>query len=304
MAIVGEQIKSLLRNAPPQADVVLCAPFIKEQVFHSLLLNIGRRAKLRVFTRWYPWEVAMGVSDLEVLELCNDRPKTQLYLVDNLHAKAYVAGEQALIGSANLTATALGWSEQPNIEILTEIPATAEELSTLLLMLERNCREATSRERRKIAEEATRLSVPASPESHVRYVLSSPWLPRCAAPEQLYAIYAGQNNESLLRSTVSDAQGDLKDLVLPIGLDQQEFHAEIKKRLLTLSTFNEIAEKARGQFNDQSGKELVQSLRTELDDKGAQMLWGIVRTWFDYFFDEFEVVTHNHVLRIKSRAGR
>ncbi len=301
MAIVGEQIKSLLRDAPPRADVILCTPFMKAPVLDALLSNLGKGAELQVFTRWHAWEVAAGVSDLEVFDLCNDRPGSQLYLVDNLHAKAYVAGERALVGSANLTATALGWSERPNIEILIEVPSTVRELSALILMLKQNCRKATSREKEIVFEEATRLSIPASPESPVKRVLSSPWFPRCAAPEQLYAIYAGQNNVSFLDSTVSDAKDDLKDLLIPEGLKQREFRKVIKERLLSLSTFNEIAEKARGQINDQSGKEFVRSLRTELDDRGAKMLWAIVRTWFDHFFDEFEVAVNDHVLRGRSR---
>ena len=301
MAIIGEQIKSLLRDAPPNADVILCTPFMKAPVFRALLSNLGKGAKLRVFTRWYAWEVAAGISDLEVFDLCNDRPASQLYLVDNLHAKAYIAGERALIGSANLTATALGWSEQPNIEILVEIPSNVRELSALILMLKQNCRKATSREKEKVSGEATRLSVPASPESPVKRVLSSPWLPRCAVPGQLYLIYAGQIDASFLDSTVSDAKDDLKDLMLPEGLNQQEFRRAIKERLLSLSTFNEIAEKARGQIIDQSGKEFVRSLRTELDDRDAMKLWVIVRTWFDHFFDEFEVAVNDHVLRGRSR---
>ena len=302
MAIIGEQIKSLLRDAPPRADVILCTPFMKAPVFSALLSNLGKGANLRVFTRWHAWEVAAGVSDLEVLDLCNNRPGSQLYLVDNLHAKAYVAGERALVGSANLTATALGWSERPNIEILVEIPSTGRELRALILMLKQNCRKATSREKEKISEEAIRLSVPDSPESPVGRVLSSPWLPRCAVPGQLYAVYAGQNDVTLLDSTVSDAKDDLKDLVLPDGLNQQEFREAIKERLLSLSTFNEIAERARGQMNDQSGREFVRSLRTDLDDRGAMMLWAIVRTWFDHFFDEYEVAVNDHVLRPKSRS--
>lgn len=302
MAIIGEQIKSLMRDAPAKADVLLCAPFIKAPVLNALLSNIGAGAKLRVFTRWNAWEVAAGVSDLEVFDLCNDRPGTQLYLVDNLHAKAYIAGERALIGSANLTATALGWSEQPNIEILTEISSTSKELSGLIFVLERNARQATLREKEKISEEANSLTLPASPESSLNHILEFPWLPRCAAPEQLYEVYSGQSDASLLGSTITDAQQDLRDLALARNMNEEEFGIEIKTRLLGLSTFREIADKANGQINDQSGKELMRSFNSELDDRDALMLWAIVRTWIEHFFDEFEVVANDHVIRKKSRS--
>ena len=54
-------------------------------------------------TRWLPREIAAGVSDPEILDVLEERGNFTLTLVDNLHAKIYVADENCLVGSSNVT---------------------------------------------------------------------------------------------------------------------------------------------------------------------------------------------------------
>ena len=90
----------------------------QEKDSHDLHLGAD---PFQIITRWRAKEIAAGVSDLDVLQVAHDRPNTELALLDDLHAKLYLADEQCLVGSANLTGSALGWSNRSNIEIL--IPA-------------------------------------------------------------------------------------------------------------------------------------------------------------------------------------
>ena len=69
-------------------------------------------------TRWRPNEIKMGVSDLQIWDLFKNRPNSDLYLINNLHAKLYKSDEECLIGSSNLTLKALGWTKNHNLEIL------------------------------------------------------------------------------------------------------------------------------------------------------------------------------------------
>ena len=129
--------------------VLLCAPFIKAGVLKRLLTVIPTSVTLDVVTRWRPEEIAAGVSDLEIYDLVFDRSGGSLRLLDNLHAKIYVADEAVLAGSANLTATALGWCDDPNIELLTLIPITDPAIANCLGVLA-TARNASQEERDRI----------------------------------------------------------------------------------------------------------------------------------------------------------
>ena len=96
----GEQIRELLRTECD--EYLICAPFIKVGPLKALLSCIpyGEEALVAVYTRWFAAEVAAGVTDLEVFDLCLERPGTILYLVNSLHAKLYRAGEQCLVPKA------------------------------------------------------------------------------------------------------------------------------------------------------------------------------------------------------------
>jgi len=104
-----------------KSRVVLCAPFMKVGVVKRLLAAITPGVAVEIVTRWHAEEVAAGVSDLGVFDLAAARPGTSLSLLDHLHAKLYFADEALLAGSANLTATALGWCNDPNLELLTPV---------------------------------------------------------------------------------------------------------------------------------------------------------------------------------------
>ena len=115
----GERLKVLLARANRQ--VLLCSPFIKAKVLDAVLSVVADAVPVRIVTRWRTSEIALGVSDLEVFEIANSRTNTELSLLNDLHAKIYVADDDCLVGSANLTASALGWSDPSNVELL--VPA-------------------------------------------------------------------------------------------------------------------------------------------------------------------------------------
>ena len=123
MILPGEQLEQLCRQG--QQVVLLVAPFIKAATLARLLNYMQPGVELRCVTRWRPEEIAIGVSDLDVWPLLQARPNSVLWLSSALHAKYYRADAQCLIGSANLTNAALGWSAQPNLELLVDLPASA-----------------------------------------------------------------------------------------------------------------------------------------------------------------------------------
>ena len=153
--LLGSRIENLLGKA--KSEVYLCSPFIKEKVLRRLFKKIPKNVPIVVFTRWRPDEVARGVSDLEVFDLAKKRPKTKLRLLDELHAKLYVADKRCLVGSANLTDMALGWRDRSNLEILVPARRSDKPIKSLLTQLKQSARKATLELREYIEDRAADL---------------------------------------------------------------------------------------------------------------------------------------------------
>lgn len=137
MILLGTQLEKLCAEACN--EVVLVAPFVKAFVLKELLAKISTDITVRCVTRWQPEEILRGVSDLEVWSLIKKRPRSSLLLRPDLHAKFYRADEKCLVGSANLTAKALGWSNLPNLELLVPLTASEPTLKTFEAELFRGC---------------------------------------------------------------------------------------------------------------------------------------------------------------------
>ena len=137
----GERIRTLFRQA---SHAAIIAPFIKTDALRSLLDVIPAQAAVRCVTRWLPAEIAAGVSDLEVLDVLEERAAHELLLVDRLHAKLYIADNQCLAGSANVTLSGLGeTTDAGNIEILVEADLEDPAVAAALRSIESNAIPAT-----------------------------------------------------------------------------------------------------------------------------------------------------------------
>ena len=96
--------------------IVIAAPYIKADALVRILTNASP-ASLICITRWNPHDLAVGASDTECRAIVAERGGS-FRLHPSLHAKYYRIDDVVLIGSANLTSSAMGWSIQPNLEIL------------------------------------------------------------------------------------------------------------------------------------------------------------------------------------------
>lgn len=301
MVTDGERLKALLAEAKER--IILCAPFVKESVLRTILATIPPSLPLKVVTRWRPDEVAAGVSDLEVFDVLCERDNAVLLLLDDLHAKLYVADEQCLVGSANLTASALGWSKRSNVELL--IPAKTDDLdvASLLTRLE-NARMATSDLRQRIQAESESIeSINLSEgeamasEKGYRHL---PWLPRCAAPDKLYEVYEDSATSAVATGTRDDAVADLLDISVPDGLSQNDFQEVVKQSLLRMSVFAEIIREVPKGWTDEQGRSVISQARPDFDRDDVEVQWRIVRDWIAvYFRDQIEVAPASFVTRLK-----
>lgn len=298
----GDILLDLVGRA--EKKVLLCAPFIKQGVMGKLLQVISPSVELDVVTRWHPKEIAGGVSDLEVFDLISKRPRSTLRLLDDLHAKVYMGDGAYLAGSANLTAKALGWCRNANVELLTNLPADDVALGRCLVSLGA-ARPATEEERSRVRDEAARLQVPdLDVDEPMEDTPVSVWLPRMAAPEKLHAAYYPALRERLTSSVIEAADSDLRALGLSAGLNEQQFRSEVAYRFSTMPSISSILEAARDDLTDDAGSELVERL-APANDMPARVQWAIVREWLTHFLpDSYEIAPQSFVTRLRPGAGR
>ena len=299
----GERLKSLLKKA--RVRVILCAPFVKADVLKTILSIVPTKVPVQIFTRWRATEVAAGVSDLEVLQIATERPHTELRLLNNLHAKLYLTDDQCLVGSANLTASALGWAENSNVELLIPAKSTDPDIDYLLKRLEA-AEIATVEIRSKIEELANALKMTRLEEGENMAGESSghqvAWLPRCAAPDKLYEMYSNLETTVVVSGTKEDGLADIKDLQIQPGLSEKVFKTRVQDTLLQIPAFAGIIDIVPQGLSDTDGIERIKEARPDLLEQDIRTQWRIVREWIGIFFeDQFEVAPESFVLRLKSR---
>jgi len=303
MIVDGERIKELVGGA--RREVIICAPFIKAKVLGIILGTVPQGVSVRIVTRWLPAEVAAGLSDLEVFDIAKERAHTELSLLDALHAKLYLADDDCLVGSANLTASGLGWCPHSNVEILLPARRTDADVAHLLERL-RTATPATFQIRSEIGEQAAALGTPdlnesreVPPDSGRR--LATPWLPRCAVPDKLFAVYKNPETTIVVEGTLAEAKEDLTDLLPPPGMGYDAFIDYVKVTLSQVPSFRRILESIPGRLTDAQGASMIAELRPGLSQAEQEKQWHIVREWIGTFFqDRFEVAPESYVVRLKS----
>jgi hypothetical protein len=242
---LGSQLEKLCAEACN--EVLLVAPFVKAFVLKELLAKISTDITVRCVTRWQPEEILRGVSDLEVWSLIKKHPRSSLWLRPDLHGKYYRADDKCLVGSANLTAKALGWSNSPNLELLVPLTASEPTLKAFEIELFKGCIqvdeslfEQMSATVQLVAEKYPELlpfvseTLNASESEtapSVEQVTVEAWLPTLRNPEDLYLAYSGKQ-EKLTTTAWEVATSDLRSLPVISNLPRTAFEACIGTLLL------------------------------------------------------------------------
>jgi hypothetical protein len=234
---VGSPGRSLLALAgEAQSRLMIVAPFVKRHAMQRVLEHTPDAVQLCVVTRWHLLELLNGVSDIEVWPLLRDRGDS-LHLVPRLHAKIFANESDVLVGSANVTGAALGWSALPNDEVL--VHPSSDEVQAVRDFA------AGLRERSVEVDDATYLhyadllaSFPRptvqpeelelpQPEPQTPTVL---WLPESRDPQDVERLYEGATT-MLTSSAHKGAARDLVALDVPPGLSLSMLRAHINLQL-------------------------------------------------------------------------
>ena len=212
----GDLLTRLCSNA---TSLVIAAPYIKADALSKALGAANTQASLVCVTRWSLQDLAVGASEAECRSVAVDFGGS-FRLHPSLHAKYYRIDDVVLIGSANLTSSAMGWSPQPNLEILCragddfdswafeqELLSEARELSDDEFLRWEAIAQIAARKEREAAGGQPELDT---------------WRPRTRDPIHLELSYAGRGNEIASFDEQTAAERDVQALLLPPNLTSEE----------------------------------------------------------------------------------
>jgi len=300
----GDLLTDLCRAA--ENELVLAAPFIKVRTLEKLLAVVSSEVQIKCVTRWRLDEIASGVSDLDVWLVVRDRPNTSMWLRSDLHAKFYRADSACLIGSANLTHAALGWSSRPNLELLINSSAqkSLREFEDGLFAGSSRVDETIYKHMSSALEHFVVYRVPELPideQSEAERPLGETgrsvvsWTPSLRHPEKLYIAYLGKLDE-LTTASRAAALNDLSVLDIPLELSREEFESYIGVQLLQMPIIRRVDEFVIEPQRFGAVTNFLSQLPCRDNvDFSANTAWQTLMRWFAYFLpDRYTVSTPRH----------
>ena len=212
----GNLVTSLCSNAQ---SIVIVAPYIKADALSRVLATTSAEASLTCVTKWDPHDLAVGASDVKCRSLVIGSGGS-FRLHPSLHAKFYRIDDVVLIGSANLTSSALGWSEQPNLEILCRAGYDFDSWAFQHELL-KDAREISDDEflRWESIVKIASSRVGAMAGSQPRL---DTWRPRTRDPIHLELSYRGREDQIASLDEQNAARRDLRALAMPSDLTNDE----------------------------------------------------------------------------------
>lgn len=292
-------------------EIALCAPFIKADALGRVVESVPRGVRIRCVTRWRPEEIVLGVSDTDVWPLLKHRGDSSLYLCNNLHAKYYRADENCLVGSANITAAALGWAHQPNLELLIPMPAghhmlvafesqvfqTAAEVDDGVYAEVLRAVQAIPKEACALVPRVESLGVQVSSDAMpgIQPRPSAYWLPSLRSPEDLFLAYSGRTDR-LSSSSRETSAHDLSVLAVPSGLPKDAFRAYVGVILLQMPMVHRVDALLTTPRRFGAVRDAI-ALMMPPDVLGfdAGRAWQTLMRWFRFFLpDRYRLAVPRH----------
>lgn len=276
----GDRLLALLRDAE---DLTIIAPFITVSGIEPILSALPPDRMLEVITRWRPDEVASGVSDPHVFDLVSERGGA-VTLHPVVHAKAYIAGARALVGSANVTSNGLGWQRAGAVEILIEAAADDPALTSLLAVLRATSASAVEADRDAVLAAATMLP-PAPVRRSTEATDRVDWLPTYRPPDVLWRVYDGQREESVAELV----RPELVALGVPTGLATEEAFNTYVGAILRQGFTGRIARECSNLTTMKAVQRLVEichEIGRTVDNPADS--WETLAAWIAHFLPNYQ----------------
>ena len=233
MIPLGDEVLRLIQTATRRVTIV--APFIKVDALERLINDLPADVELVVVTRWRVADLVAGVSDLGVYDVVS-RCGGTLYTRTDLHAKLFVADDQCLVGSANVTLAGLGWAEDSNLELLTIVRCDDPQVIAFKEELFGGVIPVFEWQRAMLDELVSRIAVgPTHTGDSVDGVdldmRWTDWVPRAMNPEDLFSVYSDTDSD-VGRMTQDLLAKEIKRLGVVPGLDADGFRTWVQGAMI------------------------------------------------------------------------
>ena len=199
--------------------------------------------KTTIVTRWRPGDLVAGVSELGVYDVVSSIGGN-LYLRYDLHAKLFATEDQCLVGSANVTDTALGWRTPENLELLVMVSRTEPEVARFEESLFKGAIRSTAALRDRLATFLDSHSQqPAMTDlvSEMAGQLPPDWIPRIRNPEELFAAYSGSTDVG--RAALRAMREDLSRIGIVPGMNEAGFREWIAAAISQTPLIHTVVER-------------------------------------------------------------
>ena len=300
----GDDLTSLLSLAKHNALIV--APFMRSEAFSRLLESIPVGTETAVVTRWRPADLLAGASDLGVYDLAESRT-VPLFLRNDLHAKFFAADDMCLIGSANVTNTALGWRTPANFELLIPVARRTDHVVKFEEALFAGAVRATAGQRNHLETLLKKLrDLPAfynDPEDGNTGVglLPKNWVPRVRNPEDLYSVYRG--NHDISRSALQTMQEDLAQIGTVPGMDEEAFRAWVAATICQTPLVGRVINHIdnEGQLTESGLSGLLAEIGVDTQEYGTREVLEVLERWLTYFLPTQYETARDSIKLIKAK---
>ena len=267
----GDMLTSLCGGAE---RLLLVAPYVKADALSRILSDAVPNASLTCVTQWTLEDIAAGASDIQSWEIINELGGV-FQLRPSLHAKYYRIDGTTLIGSANLTNSAMGWSPSPNLEILCQAGGDFDDCEFQ--------RELFQHSREVSAEEYNRWrtildsDILTAAKSSEQYPQVANWRPAARDFGSVLRVYSGQSGDIASLDEQAAAKRDLGYLRIPDGLAPEQA-GDWALICLLASSFANSALQVVGMEESAAIRQLAQAHDSSLAD--ARRSRETVYNWF------------------------
>lgn len=274
---LGDILSNLCSGA---RHLIIAAPYIKADVLTRILADVSSEASLICVTRWNPHDLVVGASDIECRTIVTERGGS-FRLHPSLHAKYYRIDDTVLIGSANLTRSALGWSTEPNLEILCHPSDDFDAYAFQEYLLE-DAKEISDDEFAcwksitQISTQSKRAIIDGQP-------LLDTWRPATRDPRHLELVYRGQEDEIASFDEQHAARRDIQLLLIPPDLSNEQIRMWVSACLLAAPFTNSVIQ-LHGMEVPIASRSLAKTYSINIREARRSM--ETVQSWIAFFIPE------------------
>ena len=295
---IGDRLLSVLSGA--ETSVRIAAPFIKSHALERALAAVSDHVDVTCVTRWRPEDIASGVCDLEIFDLIRNRSRSVLLIHPHLHAKFFAADTSCLVGSANLSQTALGWRNPSNLELLIQLSTSDHGLESWWSQLQGESIKATDEISSALELAAAELRASGKPIQRPEADEDNTgdqaiWIPECPRWTGLWEVYSG-DEEQMPSSALGSAKSDLAALSLPPGLNRAGFEKAIRTAFRYSRIFQEVDQFAQDGLTDLAAYPLLVE-KCGIEPADVPRRWQRIKRWLSELYpNEFRIEANQEIL--------